>query len=128
VSEPMWDKAQMIQAHREVDDRLRQAREEIARRPFRLPPLADAEKAGPLMTLCDALEMRLREAERLANPLSIPHAGRFLFLQRVVRRIMRPTLEHQVRMNAATLAALRAEVHLLQAILAAQYPVRESGE
>jgi hypothetical protein len=118
----------MIQAHREVDERLRQAREEIARRPFRLPPPADAEKAGPLMTLCDTLEMRLREAERLANPLSVPHAGRFLFLQRVVRRIMRPTLEQQVRMNAATLAALRAEAHLVQAILAAQYPVRESGE
>lgn len=128
MSETMWDKARMTQAHREVDERLRQAREEIARGAFRLPPVADAEKAGPLMALCDRLEMRLREAERLANPLSVPHAGRFLFLQRVVRRIMRPTLEHQVRMNAATLAALRAEAHLLQAILAALYPARESGE
>ena len=128
MSEPMWDKDQMLKARREVDERLSQAREEIARRPFRLPPLVDAEKAGPLLALCDALEMRLRQAERLANPLSAPHAGRFLFLQRVVRRMMRPTLEHQVRMNAATLAALRAEAHLLQAMVAAQYPVRETGE
>ena len=80
-----------------------------------------------MLALCDALELRLREAERLANPLSAPHAGRFLFLQRIVRRIMRPTLEHQVRMNAATLAALRAEAQLLQAMVAAQYPAPEAA-
>jgi len=128
VSEPMWDEEQMLKARRELDERLSEAREEILRRPFRLPPLADTEKAGPLLALCDALELRLREAERLANPLSAPHAGRFLFLQRIVRRIMRPTLEHQVRMNAATLAALRAEAQLLQAMVAAQYPAPEAGE
>ena len=128
MSEPMWDKDQMLKARREVDERLSQAREEIARRPFRLPPLVDAEKAGPLLALCDALEMRLREAERLANPLAAAHAGRFLFLQRIVRRIMRPTLEHQVRMNAATLAALRAEAQLLRAMVAARYPAPEARE
>jgi hypothetical protein len=124
----MWDKAQMLQAQREMDERLRQVREEIARRPFRLPPVVDAEKAGQWMTLCDALELRLREAERLANPLAMPHTGRFLFLQRVVRRIMRPTLEHQTRFNEATLAALRAEAHLLHAMVAAQFPAAEARE
>jgi hypothetical protein len=113
-------------ASSEVEDLIRRAREEIAKGAFRLPPVADAQSAGPLAALCDALELRLREAERLANPLAMPHTGRFLFLQRVVRRIMRPTLEHQARFNAATLAALRAEAHLLQAIVAAQFPAPEA--
>ena len=109
-----------------VDALMNEVRAELSKGAFRLPPVTDARSAGRLAALCDALEQRIREAERLANPLSMPHAGRFLFLQRVVRRLLRPTLEHQERFNEATLAALRAEAQLLQGIVASLYPAAEN--
>jgi hypothetical protein len=98
-----------------VDELMNEARAELAKGAFGLPPVADARSAG----------RRIREAERLAHPLHEPHRGRFIFWQRVVRRLMRPTLEHQERFNAATIACLRAEAEALHALVAALHPAAE---
>jgi hypothetical protein len=108
-----------------VDELMNEARAELAKGAFGLPPVADARSAGRLTALCDELERRIREAERLAHPLHEPHRGRFIFWQRVVRRLMRPTLEHQERFNAATIACLRAEAEALHALVAALHPAAE---
>ena len=108
-----------------IEELLKQARLEGVRQAMALPPVADARKAAALVALCDALEARLREAERLVNPLHAAHTGRFVLLQRVVRRLTRPTLEHQVRFNAAMVEALRAEAQLLHAVIAALAPAEE---
>lgn len=110
---------------RRVEELLKKARAEVARARDVLAPVADARKAAALVALCDTLETRLREAERLTNPLHQPHSGKGILLQRIMRRLTRPTLEHQVRFNAAMVEALRAEAQLLHAVIAALAPAEE---
>jgi hypothetical protein len=91
---------------------------------FRLPPVADAHAAAALVAACDDLQERLDALALIANPLHQPHEGRWVWLQRLARLIVRPTLRRQAEFNAATVEALRAAAAALQAMTACLAPER----